>query len=236
MKKILIILTFLVILFSNSLLAQDSTSIKALILKAGEGDPESQYLIGNAYFIGSRVPKSQEKALVNIKASAENNYPPAQALLGLLYLNGTIVKENHKKAIKYFRYASAQKNLLGQTGLAIMYGRGLETKAQPKLAIELFKNAAEGGHYLAQYHLATHYELGYGVNKNIDRAHQWLIICRFMMGVTSIFLTAHGKDIYKDASARLTVYEKNMSPAHVRISRAAAMRWIDNNSTKTQGK
>lgn len=228
MKHFIFFVVIQITLMSYPAFSQDSDVITDLTEKADNGDPESQYTLGNMYYAGFNVPKDQEKGIEYLKLSAENGHASGQASLGYMYLQGFRVQSDLKKALKWFRYSSAQKNPYGQTGLAKMYLSGQGVRKNHELAFRLFKDSAESGDYYAQYYLATLYATETGTRRNYDRAYQWLLVSHFMMRSTNRFASDYDEQLITDIKKLKDGMEKQMTPAHIRINKTAALRWLDN--------
>jgi TPR repeat protein len=99
---------------------------KQLIKLAQEGDPKSQWLVGNLYHYNV-TPKvagfSQDtmKTFEWYRKAAEQGYPAAQSTLGTMYNNGEGVAKNKKKAIELYRLAAEQGDCSGSILLAWAY-------------------------------------------------------------------------------------------------------------------
>lgn len=63
--------------------------------------PETDYLVGLAFFNGINVEKDTEKAVALILASAEKGLPEAINKLANIYWNGDGLERNHEKSIEY---------------------------------------------------------------------------------------------------------------------------------------
>ena len=58
-----------------------SEDIKALTRKAESGDPEAQYMLGNAYYCGTMVQRNYSEAVKWYRRAAEQEDPDARSCL-----------------------------------------------------------------------------------------------------------------------------------------------------------
>ena len=66
---------------------------------AKQGNPHSQFNLGQMYYEGLGVEKDYKKAFQWIEKSAKQGFAQAQNNLGIMYVNGQGVKQDYKKAI-----------------------------------------------------------------------------------------------------------------------------------------
>ena len=83
---------------------EDADALESALIKIadnGSVTPETDYLIGLAFFNGINVEKDTERAVSLIFASAEKGLPEAVNKLADIYWNGDGVERNHEKSIEY---------------------------------------------------------------------------------------------------------------------------------------
>ena len=162
--------------------------------KATSGNVEAQYMLGTYNSQGKGVAQNLSEAYKWFKIAAEADHREAQFELGICYNEGKGIKKDCKKAITYFTNA-AKKNYIEaiyQLGLNHWNGQGVVKDL--KLAGQFFLLAKEEGHELAKkkfddwwenapgkeegqipYYLGLRYFKGDYIEKNIEKALQFLI-------------------------------------------------------------
>jgi uncharacterized protein len=142
--------------------------------KAAErGDAQAQYYLGEAYYIGSGVPKNLAEAIKWYRKAAEQGHAQAQFALGHSYRTGDGVPQNLSEAAKWWRKSAEQGFADAQFNVGLMYliGDGVPKKIDE--AAIWFRLAAEQGHEKAQYQLGHAYSKGEGVPQSYAQAAKW---------------------------------------------------------------
>lgn len=83
---------------------EDADALERALIKIADNGfvtPETDYLIGLAFFNGINVEKDTERAVSLIFASAEKGLPEAIGKLADIYWNGDGLERNHEKSIEY---------------------------------------------------------------------------------------------------------------------------------------
>lgn len=91
---------------------------------SGKSTPESQQIIGQAFLLGSGVPKDYGKALEWYNRAAENGNKDAQNELGFMYFVGRGVERDVEKGAGYFLQAANNGLAIAQYNVGIMYYTG----------------------------------------------------------------------------------------------------------------
>ena len=114
---------------------------------SGKSSPESQQIVGQAFLLGSGVPKNYGKALHWYTLAAENGNKEAQNELGFMYFVGKVVEQDVKKGADLFLQAAHNGLAIAQYNVGIMYftGNGFETVDLQKSCAWL-NLAASNGH------------------------------------------------------------------------------------------
>ena len=73
---------------------------------AEQGDPQSQFMMGNLYMDQDGLAKNPEKTVYWYTKAAEQDHIASQSRLGLMYLHGDGIPRDGKKAIKWLLKAS----------------------------------------------------------------------------------------------------------------------------------
>ena len=116
----------------------------------GKSSPISQQIIGQAFLVGSGVPKNYKKAQKWYALSAENGNRDAQNELGYMYFAGNGVKQNSAKAAKLFLQAAQNGLAIAQYNMGILYYTGNGVKATNLAEAYSWMNlAASNGHQAA---------------------------------------------------------------------------------------
>ena len=180
MKKLIAILSIVLLRIAVSCDAEELESLQTRIERANSGDAQSQYELGFSYATGEGAGIDYEKALEWYTKSAEQNFGDALAGIALLYRNGRGVEENPTIA-----YESLKKGMALNSGACYyhMHQSYFYFERRPRdhpvrlgiISLEIFRDenvspfdsvlpietmypalskAAELGEPNAQYHLA----------------------------------------------------------------------------------
>ena len=133
----------------------------------------SLYERGKAYYYGSGVEQSFDKAFKAFTHAAKVGDLEAKTALGLMYIEGTGVNQDDQKGVEYLKEAAANDNAKAQYYLGSMYYLGIGVKRNLKTAHRWIKKSAEQGYADAQQNLALMYEQGKGTKKNPILANKW---------------------------------------------------------------
>ena len=114
--------------------------------KSGKSTAESEQVIGQAFLLGSVVPKSYQKALQWYSQAAENGNKDAQNELGFMYFVGNGVEQDIEKGGNLFLKAAYNGLTIAQYNVGIMYytGRGVKATDLEKSYAWLNVAAAKG--------------------------------------------------------------------------------------------
>jgi|GEM_PF-1232539 len=115
--------------------------------KSGRSSPESQQIIGQAFLLGSGVPKNYDKARHWYALAAENGNKEAQNELGFMYFTGNGVEQDAAKGADLFLQAAHNGLAIAQYNVGIMYytGNGFQATDIEK-AYAWLNLAAANGH------------------------------------------------------------------------------------------
>lgn len=143
----------LIYLDANSPVADIDKALEWITLTAKKGDAFSQYVIGHYYNTGDYLPKDDVKAYHWLLESASNGCESAMIELGKIYKEKTNELLNHDGVTDEQRY---------------------EAKENASLAIKWFEKAAELGEEEAYFYTGVCYFVGFGVDKNEEKALYYL--------------------------------------------------------------
>lgn len=105
--------------------------------------------------------------------SPEMNY--VRNALGMIYLGGDGVPRDVPRAVELWHQAAEENYVESQYNLAMLY-KDLyvnETHGGPEEAVRLFTAAAASGHVHAMNQLGHCYQMGLGVEQNVETAFQY---------------------------------------------------------------
>lgn len=91
---------------------------------SGKSSPESQQILGQAFLLGSGVPKNYGKALHWYTLAAENGNREAMNELGFMYSVGKVVDQDGKKGAEFFLQAAYKGLPIAQYNVGILYYTG----------------------------------------------------------------------------------------------------------------
>ena len=126
------------------LMSENETRFNKTRTEAGQGNPGSQYELGNMYIKGIGTNVDYTRAISAYEQSAGRGFSKAAYKLGLIYYEGTGVPVNMKTAFGWFRKA-ATDNHAAQYYLGKMYADGQGTARDNALALEWLSKAVDGG-------------------------------------------------------------------------------------------
>jgi TPR repeat protein len=126
----------------------DLRDLEKAIKDAGEGDPASQFRLGNFYYVGDNgAEKSPTVALSWFQKAADQGYAQAEYALGLMNMNaeGGLVQDM-AEAFNWFEKAANQNDAGAQYYLGSFYlhGDGVDEADPVQAAAWLLKAAAQG--------------------------------------------------------------------------------------------
>lgn len=144
-----------------------------LMKMAQDGDPESQFKLGNMYLRGTGIEQDYEKAIYWLKMAAQQGHPAARYNVACCYYSGLGVKEDKITAVNMFREAAEHGDLDALNNLAGCYMLGQGTEKDQSKGAECYRKAAEGGHPKAQYNYGECFFKGMGVIRDTLQAVKW---------------------------------------------------------------
>jgi uncharacterized protein len=114
--------------------------------KSGKSTAESEQVLGQAFLLGSVVPKNFQKAVQWYSQAAENGNKDAQNELGFMYFVGNGVEQDLEKGGGFFLKAAYNGLTIAQYNVGIMYytGRGVKATDLEKSYAWLNVAAAKG--------------------------------------------------------------------------------------------
>ena len=126
----------------NLQLAKDATACR---IRAEQGDPASQFMLGSIYFHGKGVPKDSVEAVRWYRKSAEQGNAKGQYSLGYMYHEGYGVPQDYAEALRWYRKSAEQDYANAQYDLGYMYYYGYGVPQDRAEANRLFHEAAAQG-------------------------------------------------------------------------------------------
>lgn len=140
---------------------------------AEKGESHNQYLLGEMYRLGYRVPKNNKMALKWFRDAAEQEHNEAQCLLGIMYAQGIGVEQDYQQAISWFEKSVDHFNARAMLELGILYQEGKGLPKDFEKAVSLFQDSAERGYPPSQDVIALCYFFGEGIHQDYDKAFEW---------------------------------------------------------------
>lgn len=160
--------------FKGEDIERDLIHAEDLLRKSSvQGNKYAKYTLGKVYLDGELFTQNIPEAIKLITESADSDFAPAQYLLGKLLYKGEVIVQNLDKAIDYLEKSADQKNpyaayLAGKIRLRE------ETVKDILKAIRNFEIAAENGNDFAEYMLGKIYLYGKDVERDYDKAIDYL--------------------------------------------------------------
>lgn len=129
--------------------------------------------LGDAYFIGRGVEKSDEKAAYWYERAANSGDPLAQKQIGYFYQAGIGVPRDPVRAVHWYQRAVASGVISARVNLGVAYLWGIGAPKDEEFAIKLFREAADRGCGLGAAYLGDVYFFGIGAEKDVAAAQHW---------------------------------------------------------------
>ena len=166
-------------------IAEDSTyqdihnpqrAIELLKRATRHGCGEAYYNLGNLYYNGEYLPKSDKKAFENWEKAVELECNKAASNLAYAYMSGVGCEMDKKKGVEIYKQSVEKKNGFSARQLYLCYyeGRwGMEKNIE--LAKKYLLKAAEYNDPVGCYYLGMHYYWADGLmDKNTDQAFVYI--------------------------------------------------------------
>lgn len=130
----------------KGLVARDLTGgVEYLRKAADKGSVEALVKLGQQYFRGEGVAKSESAAFDHYLKAAKRGHAGAQAVVGMLYRDGVGTEKSPRLAFRYFYESGMRENPLGAYHLALCYAKGHGVDVKPDHAAHFFRIACAGG-------------------------------------------------------------------------------------------
>lgn len=153
---------------------QDTEKGETLLRRSyAQGNRYAAYTLGKALLDGDPIPQNTQEAIELLKFSADKGFPNAEYLIGKFLYRGEIIPQDIPSAVDYLEKASGQKNSYA----AYLAGKILlteETVRDVRRAIAHFEIAAKEGNDYAEYQLGKLYLYGRDVERDYDKAMEYL--------------------------------------------------------------
>jgi TPR repeat protein len=170
---------------AQELLKDGATAQQAVVLlrrAAALGNADALYQLGVEHCIGGweglGVKRDRSEGTEYILKAAELGHPGAQRDIAISYEKGDGVPKDPEKAIYWYRKAAAQPTKTYTADVDINLGVLLmqygKSKSDYEEAVRLFRRAHENGDALATYNLALAYNIGRGVERDLQQADVYL--------------------------------------------------------------
>ena len=148
--------------------------IRNLQLRAENGEPEAQFIVGAAYRDGGPfLAQNDTEALKWFQKAADQGFPKAQTALGYAHELGRGVPRNYPEAARWYGEAARQGYAPADYNLGVLYLHGHGVARSESHAFELFNRAAREGVTMAQCALGFLYRDGRGVRRDLKQAFQF---------------------------------------------------------------
>lgn len=151
-------------LMMATLLTACASTLEKYQTQADAGDVESQFILGNEYYLGSpEIPQNKDLGIKYLTLAADNGNIDALFTLGVIYDK----EKQYEKAISYYELAVKANDLRAQDNLAIMYHNGKGVEVDLKKAEELYLAAASNGSQYSERNLGILYQQDKQYKKSI---------------------------------------------------------------------
>lgn len=235
---------------AQTLPAQSGDSLAAIRAQAENGNAQSQYEWGEAFFRGELgVARDEAEAAKWFRKAAEQNLAEAQYNLGVCYAKGQGLAKNAVEAVAWYRKAAVQNLAPAQYNLGVCYSKGRGVEEDPAEAVAWYRKAAKQRDAKAQYNLGVCYENGRGVAQDAAEAVKWyrkataqnLAEAQYNLGVCYALGNGVAKDPVEackwwtlaaaqgaaDAETNRIQLESGMSPEQIAEAKQRATSWLE---------
>lgn len=124
-------------------------ALEIWLLKAYEGDPKAQFLLGKMFADGTGTVVDPAESVYWYSRSAEQGNSDAQFELGNAYFHGAGLAADKKSALQWWQLAAGNDHVNAQYHLGRAYFYGINLTQNSDQAIEWFNKAAANGSELA---------------------------------------------------------------------------------------
>ena len=143
------------------------------------GDYKAIFELGYKYYLGDKVEKNYELAMLYFRISARYNYYKAQHYIGFMYDEGKGIPCSYKSAIYWYKLAASNGSVSAINNLGVMYAKGNGVSRDRTKAFELYREAYDASDNKSSegcimYNLGMCYKYGRGTKKNLEEAKYWL--------------------------------------------------------------
>jgi TPR repeat protein len=145
--------------------SRDSKKAIELFEKAAE-----QGIIWADYALGMIYYEQREYANALKYFLKVQDIPPAAHRIGIIYINGYAGEKDEQKGIEYLTRAGEVGYVKSQMILAALY----KNKKDYQKAFYWYLKAADNGNAEAQYNIGDFYKNGFGVQKDLNKANEYL--------------------------------------------------------------
>lgn len=142
-------------------------------------DYKAIFELGYKYYLGNKVEKDYELAMLYFRISAKYNYHKAQFYIGYMYDEGEGIPCSYKSAIYWYKLAASNGHSTAMNNLGAMYSKGNGVSRDRTKAFELYREAYDASDNKSSegcimYNLGLCYKYGRGTKKNLEEAKYWL--------------------------------------------------------------
>lgn len=143
------------------------------------GDYKAIFELGYKYYLGDKVEKNYELAMLYFRISARYNYYKAQHYIGFMYDEGKGIPCSYKSARYWYKLAASNGSVSAINNLGVMYAKGNGVSRDRTKAFELYREAYDASDNKSSegcimYNLGMCYKYGRGTKKNLEEAKYWL--------------------------------------------------------------
>ena len=127
--------------------------------RAGQGDPEAQYTLGEVYngeIECEGVKENASEAMRWYLKAAELGHAAAQNSLGVLYYDGRGVNRDYNKAFDWYLKSAKQNYHWGQYNVGDCYYNGTGVKKNRSEAMKWYELAANQGNQMAKEAISSY--------------------------------------------------------------------------------
>lgn len=153
---------------------QKDTAWNALLFAASEGDANAQFWLGQYYFQGQFVVKSNAKAVEYFLMATKQVHQGAIFYLGVCRFYGYGIERDYSQAFNCFLKAAQTGNPRAQYMVGKCYEYGFGITHDDAQAFSWYLKAAKNGIAVAQNKVGICYASGKGTVKSISSAEKWL--------------------------------------------------------------
>jgi TPR repeat protein len=218
----------------SALRAQDPVdSLDTLRERAGAGEEEAQFKIGEAFYYGRGAERDIGEAVKWVIAAAEQGHLSARTWLGDLHMTGLVVSYDPETAFRLYLEGAVKNHVAACYAVATCYryGRGVEANREKartwyERAVQIGEEEGTQLDSISATRVGFCYRDGVGARRNVRRAARWLLEGARGNSAEALYqlaqLYAFGIGVPPNSAKARTLYQKSAAAGSAQACLALA--------------